>query len=198
MVVTDDAAATEGLRELVVLAAAEDLYPLELAVFEQQRRLSAVGVVRLLRPHLQRHGAFEERVVFDTDLGALVEVLVTVTGKGVGDSRVHAGAEQRAQACSREVVVKLHLLEERLVDRLGARLARGHVLIVRSGGQTGSHDLQVVLWDHGVHEQAAALGGLRQRRFAGGVKSHRRRLAAADLVGHEAGPFEVVVAEDDL
>jgi hypothetical protein len=94
VVVADDGAETERLGELVLLAAAEDLDALELAVLVEQRRLGAVGVVGLLRPHLERHRRVEERVVFDADLEALVEVLVAVGGEGVGDARVHARAER--------------------------------------------------------------------------------------------------------
>ena len=90
VVVADARAQAEGLGELVELLAAEDLDALELAVLVEQRRLGAVGVVGLLRPHLQRHRRVEQGVVLDADLEALVEVFVAVGGEGVGDARVHA------------------------------------------------------------------------------------------------------------
>ncbi len=52
VVVADNRSAPPGLGELVPLTAAEDLDALVLAVLEEQRRLGAVGVVRLLRPDL--------------------------------------------------------------------------------------------------------------------------------------------------
>ena len=54
VVVADDGAEAERLGELVLLATAEDLDALELAVLVEQRRLRAVGVVGLLRPDLER------------------------------------------------------------------------------------------------------------------------------------------------
>ena len=198
VVVADDGAEAERLGELVLLAAAEDLDALELAVLVQQRRLRAVGVVGLLRPHLQRDRRVEEREVLDPDLEALVEVLVAVGGEGVGDARVHAGAEEGQLALLRELRGERHLVEVRLVDGLRARLALGHVDVGGAALEARRHDRLVELGDDGVDDELAAFAGLGDGVGVGGVDEHGQRLAVADLAGDERGALLVVVGDDDL
>ena len=198
VVVADDGAEAERLGELVLLAAAEDLDALELAVLVEQRRLRAVGVVGLLRPHLQRHRRVEQREVLDPDLVALVEVLVAVGGEGVGDARVHAGAEERELALLLELRGQRHLVEVGLVDGLAARLALCHVDVGGAALEARGHDRLVELGDDGVDDELAAFAGLGDGIGIGGVDELRQRLAVADLAGDERGALLVVVCDDDL
>ena len=198
MVVADDGAEAERLRELVLLAAAEDLDALELAVLVEQRRLRAVGVVGLLRPDLERHRRVEEGEVLDADLEALVEVLVAVGGEGVGDARVHAGAEEGQLALLGELGGQRHLVEVGLVDGLRARLALGHVDVGGAALEARRHDRLVELGDDGVDDELAALAGLGDGVAVGGVDERGQRLAVADLAGDECGALLVVVGDDDL
>ena len=72
-----------------------------------------------------------------------------------------------------ELGVERRLLEPGLVDRLGRRLARGHVEVVRAGLQAGAQDGHVEGRHDGVHEQLGALGRLGHGVGVGGVDEDR-------------------------
>jgi len=200
---------TDALREREGLGRAERLGRVPVAVLPDDRRIQAFldGGPDAEHRRECKAGNLKVAAVADVDLVHLVEgVLRGVGGEDIGQSGVHAHADQRQLAACLPGGIQGELLVTQLDAgdlegpiRMRLRQADRHVHVVRIGfegaGEDGHHELRI----DGIHDEVGAVCAreLRDGRGIPSINLDRWELrGAAEGVAQSSGSRFVVVGED--